>query len=146
MEDLNVAGMVKNGHLALSVSDAGMGEALRQLTCKAKWRGRHLVRIDRRAPSSKTCSGCGRLKDDLDLSVRAWACPACGTDHDRDANAALNILRWGPEELIRRGTPECTPGESGALAAGPTRKGKGLRRNSARRTGNVDLTQPLGAA
>jgi putative transposase len=144
VEDLNVAGMVLNRHLALSVSDAGMGEALRQLAYKAKWRGRHLVRIDRWAPSSKTCSGCGHRQDDLALSDRAWARPACGTAHDRDANAARNVLRWGLEELIRRGTPECAPGESGAPAAGPTRKGKGPRRNSARRTGTVDPPNPVG--
>jgi putative transposase len=142
-EDLHVSGMIRNPKLALSVSDAGMGEILRQMTYKSAWRGRHFVRIDRWAPSSKTCSACDHKLEELSLSTRRWECPACKAHHDRDENAALNILRWGLEKALRRGTPEVTSGESGALAGGPTRKGKGLRRNSARkalreRTGNVE--------
>jgi len=138
MEDLNVSGMVLNRKLALSVSDAGIGEILRQMKYKSDWRGRHFIQIDRWAASSKTCSACDHKLDELSLSTRRWTCPSCGVEHDRDENAALNILRWGLIEALRRGTPKVTPGESGALAKGAARKGKGLRRNSARRTGNVD--------
>ncbi|WP_020042880.1 RNA-guided endonuclease InsQ/TnpB family protein [Salipiger mucosus] len=132
-EDLNVSGMIRNPKLALSVSDAGMGEILRQLEYKSEWRGRHFVKIDRWAPSSKTCSGCDHKLDELSLSTRRWVCPACGADHDRDENAALNILRWGLKEALRRGTPKVTPGESRALVGGKSRKGKRTRRNSARK-------------
>ena len=137
VEDLNVSGMVKNDRLALSVSDAGMGEVLRRLADKSAWRGRSFVKIDRFAPSSKTCSSCGHVHDGLALGDRRWTCASCGEQHDRDVNASLNILRWGLTNLLRRGTPNVKPVESGALAARPIRKGKGLRRNSARRSGNV---------
>lgn len=140
-EDLNVSGMKQNSKLALSISDAGMGELLRQLDYKASWSGRHFVKVDRWAPSSKTCSACDHKLDELSLKTRRWTCPSCGCEHDRDENAALNILRWGLEEALRRGTPEVTSGESRALA-----RGKGLRRNSARkaleeRTGNIDTDE-----
>jgi transposase len=153
VEDLNVAGMARNNHLAKSVADAGLGELQRQPDYKARWRGRHFVQLDRFDASTQTCAGCGhRLTDDakLGLSDRRWTCPSCGTSHDRDENASLNILRWGLDRLIRRGTPELTPRESGALAGDPNpsgrrRTGKGLRRNSARRTGNVGPSQDLGS-
>lgn len=137
VEDLNVAGMTRNKHLALSVSDAGMGEVARQLAYKSAWRGRSFVKIDRFAPSSKTCSSCGHVQEGLELGHRRWTCASCGESHDRDENASLNVLRWGLTNLLRRGTPNVKPVESGALAARPTRKGKGLRRNSARRSGNM---------
>jgi IS605 OrfB family transposase len=153
VEDLNVAGMARNKHLAKSVADAGLGELQRQLGYKCRWRGRHFVKLDRFDSSTQTCSGCGqRLEGDkkLALSDRHWTCPTCGERHDRDANASLNVLRWGLDRLIRRGTPEFTPGESGAPAGGPNsrgrcRKGKGLRPNSARGTGNVGASQDLGS-
>ena len=151
MEDLNLAGMAQNKHLAKSVADAGLGELQRQLEYKTRWRGRCLVKLDRFDASTQTCSGCDqRLEGDakLALSERTWTCPSCGERHDRDENASLNVLRWGLHKLIRRGTPEFTPGESGALAEasspnGKSRKGKGLRRNSARGTGNVEPSQDL---
>ena len=151
MEDLNVAGMARNRHLAKSVADAGLGELQRQLDYKSRWRGRHFVKLDRFDASTQTCSGCGhRLEgaEKLTLSDRRWMCPSCGGNHDRDENASLNVLRWGLHKLIRRGTSEVTPGESGALAgeanpSGKRHKGKGLRRNSARRTGNVEASQDL---
>ncbi|WP_200342402.1 RNA-guided endonuclease InsQ/TnpB family protein [Rhodovibrio sodomensis] len=159
VEDLNVAGMARNKHLAKSVADAGLGEVQRQLEYKSRWRGRHFVKLDRFDASTQTCSGCGhRLEGETKLSLfdRRWTCPSCGEAHDRDENASLNVLRWGLHKLIRRGTSEVTPGKSGALAAGPNpsgkrRKGKGLRRtrsrreaaNSARGTGNVGASQDL---
>jgi putative transposase len=95
VENLNVSGMVRNRSLARSISDAAWAELVRQLAYKADWYGRTLVKIDRWYPSSKRCAACGHIVDQLPLSVRAWACPACGTEHDRDVNAAVNILAAG---------------------------------------------------
>ncbi len=93
LEDLNVSGMLKNHHLALSVSDASFREFRRQLEYKAEWYGGQVVVVNRFFPSSKTCSVCGCINDDLTLSDRMWTCPHCGTVHDRDLNAARNIER-----------------------------------------------------
>lgn len=95
LEDLNVKGMMQFGPLGLSVADAGMGEFVRQLKYKARWRGKQVVQIDRWYPSSKTCSDCGYVNDDLALGDREWTCPECGARHDRDHNAAKNIMRVG---------------------------------------------------
>ncbi len=95
LEDLSVRTMVKNHRLARAISDAAWGELRTMLEYKCSWYGRYLVVIDRRLPSSKTCSACGHLLDTLPLHVRAWTCPACGTAHDRDVNAARNILAAG---------------------------------------------------
>jgi putative transposase len=95
VESLNVLGMVKNHCLAKAISDVGWGEFVRQLEYKARWYGRQLCKIDRWYPSSKTCSACGHILDTLTLDVREWACPACGVCHDRDVNAAVNILAAG---------------------------------------------------
>jgi putative transposase len=94
IENLNVAGMVRNRSLARSISDMGFFEFKRQLTYKAKWRGAQVLVADRFFPSSKTCSACGLVVDSLPLSIRSWACP-CGAEHDRDINAAINILAAG---------------------------------------------------
>lgn len=91
VEDLNVAGMLKNRRLARSVSDAGFGEFLRQLQYKTAWYGSKLWAADRWYPSSKTCSACGAVHSGLTLSDRVWLC-ACGVEHDRDVNAARNLL------------------------------------------------------
>lgn len=92
---------------------------------KSDWRGRHFIQIGRWAASDKTCSSCDHKLEELWLSTRRWACPSCGVEHDRDENAALNILRWGLIQALRRGTSKVTSGESGALAKGTSRKGKG---------------------
>jgi putative transposase len=91
MEDLHVAGMVKNRRLARAISDAGWGELRRQLSYKGQWHGSQLVVIDRFFPSSRRCSVCGYVLPKLKLSAREWVCPACGAHHDRDLNAAVNI-------------------------------------------------------
>lgn len=93
VEDLNVKGMVKNHHLAKSISDASWSELVRQLEYKARWAGKTVLKIGRFEPSSKMCSVCGHVVDKLPLSVRSWVCPQCGAAHDRDINAAINIKR-----------------------------------------------------
>jgi putative transposase len=95
IEDLAVRNMVGNRRLARAISDCGWGEFRRQLAYKCERYGRDLVVIDRWYPSSKTCSACGHLLAQLSLSTRHWRCPSCGTRHDRDANAAKNILAAG---------------------------------------------------
>ena len=91
-EDLNVAGMLRNHRLALSLADAGFGEIKRQLTYKAEWYGGELVEIDRFFPSSKLCRFCGCINSNLTLADRTWTCD-CGAVLDRDRNAAMNIER-----------------------------------------------------
>lgn len=91
IEDLNVKGMVKNRHLSRAVSDMGFFEFRRQLDYKAAQRGGMIVVADRWYPSSKTCSACGHKLETLPLVVREWACPECGSVHDRDVNAAINL-------------------------------------------------------
>ena len=105
IEDLNVAGMVKNRCLARSVSDAALGEFRRQLEYKTARSGAALRVVDRWFPSSKTCSNCGVVKDKLSLSERTFNCDACGLSMDRDLNAAINIKVAGsaPETLNARG-------------------------------------------
>jgi putative transposase len=95
IEDLNVSGMLRNRRLAKAISDCGWGEFRRQLQYKAARAGRRLMVIDRFYPSSKTCSACGHLLAALSLRTRAWQCSSCGTRHDRDVNAAKNILAAG---------------------------------------------------
>jgi putative transposase len=95
VESLVVKNMIKNHSLAKAISDVGWGEFVRQLEYKARWYGRTLVKIDRWYPSSKTCSACQHVLETLSLEERFWTCPACGTFHDRDRNAALNVLAAG---------------------------------------------------
>ncbi len=84
--------MLKNHHLAQAVSDSNFGEIRRQLEYKTAWTGAFLVTVDRFYPSSKTCSACGWIDEDLDLSARTFVCEACGLVIDRDLNAAINLM------------------------------------------------------
>ncbi len=95
IEDLAVSNMVRNHNLARAISDASWSEFRSMLTYKAEWHGRTVIAVDRWYPSSKTCSHCGHLLDTLPLGVRKWICPGCGEVHDRDVNAARNLLAAG---------------------------------------------------
>jgi putative transposase len=103
IEDLAVANMVRNRSLAKAISDCGWGEFRRQLDYKCQRAGRRLIVIDRWYPSSKTCSACGHRLATLSLGTRQWVCLPCGTRHDRDVNAAKNILAAGL--AVARGSP-----------------------------------------
>ena len=95
-ENLAVSNMVKNHHLAKAITDCGWYELTRQLEYKAEWNNRQYIKIDRFYASSQTCNCCGYVNSETkDLSVREWKCPECGTIHDRDVNAAKNILNEG---------------------------------------------------
>ncbi|XFA73862.1 IS200/IS605 family element RNA-guided endonuclease TnpB [Thermosynechococcaceae cyanobacterium Okahandja] len=94
-ENLNVKGMVKNHNLAKAISDAGWGQLCTMLKYKAEREGKTYIEIDRWFPSSKTCHVCLSRVDNLSLDVRTWTCPHCGTRHDRDVNAAINIRNEG---------------------------------------------------
>ena len=95
VESLSVSNMQKNRCLSKAISDAGWSEFVRQLKYKALWYGRELIGIDRWYPSSKRCSDCGYTMSKMPLNVRQWTCPECGSIHDRDINAARNVLAVG---------------------------------------------------
>lgn len=104
LEDLNVKGMLRNRRLAKAVADASFSEIARQLEYKTAMRGGTAIRVGRFYPSSKACSACGHVLEKLPLSARRWECPACGAVHDRDVNAAVNILSEGLRTLEEQGT------------------------------------------
>ena len=149
IEDLHVAGMVKNHHLAKSIMDAAFGEFRRQLEYKTARTGARLHVVDRWYRSSKTCSGCGRVKAKLSLSERTYRCDSCGLVLDRDLNAAINICVAGsaPEtlnahgETVKRNSPsgcatldsvKCEPSLRGGRRA--VRLGAGDRKGALQAT------------
>ncbi len=110
IEDLNIKGMVKNHKLAKSINDSSFGMFRQFLEYKCKWYGKHLVKVDRFFPSSKTCNNCGYINHSLTLKDREWECPSCKSILDRDKNASLNILREGLKALTA-GTAEIAFGD-----------------------------------
>ena len=120
VEDLSVKNMVKNRKLALSISDASWGEIVRQLEYKCNWYGRTFVKMDRCFPSSKRCGHCGYVVDKLPSNIREWVCPKCSTHHDRDVNAAENILAAGLAVNVCGATVR--PEESKSRKAGATKQ------------------------
>ncbi|HCV32762.1 MAG TPA: transposase, partial [Microcoleaceae bacterium UBA9251] len=104
VENLNVKGMVRNHKLAKAISDAGWGTFTNFLAYKLERKGAKLVEIDRWFPSSKLCSNCFYQVSEMPLDVREWTCPNCGTDRDRDGNAAINIRAEGIRMLKTDGS------------------------------------------
>lgn len=102
IENLNVDGMMKNHNLAKSIQSASWSEFVRQIKYKSKWFGKNVIFIGRFEPSTKTCHCCGYVKKDLTLKDREWTCPICGTHHDRDVNAAINIkqMALNPQAIV----------------------------------------------
>ena len=117
IEDLNVAGLLRNHRLARSLSDAALGEIHRQLKYKSEWGGATLLQADHFYPSSKRCSGCGHVKDHLDLGERTYCCERCGLVIDRDLNAAINLKLW-PQVAA---ASACRPGGSGVVGEDSTK-------------------------
>lgn len=105
VEDIAVRNIVRHPRLAPYITDAAWGGFLGYLEYKAKWYGREFVRVGRFYPSSKTCGDCGHIQRGLLLDNRSWTCSSCGVIHDRDLNAARNILREGLRELSERLSP-----------------------------------------
>ncbi|WP_440071540.1 IS607 family element RNA-guided endonuclease TnpB [Streptosporangium sp. OZ121] len=134
VEDLTISGMVRNRRLARAVSDAGLAEVRRQLSCKTAWSGGRLVVADRWFPSSKTCSGCGAVKAKLALSERTYTCAGCGLVADRDLNAALNLAALAADVAQSRGKTRNARG--GAVGPG-TRAGRAPAKREPRKRGTL---------
>jgi putative transposase len=113
IEDLNVAGMLRNHALARAISGAAWSDLRAMLAYKCDWYGRDLIMADRWYPSSRTCADCGHAVASLPLNVREWTCAACGTRHDRDVNAARNIRAEGLSVLACGGGVRPQPGNRG---------------------------------
>jgi len=111
LEDLNVKGMMKNHKLSKAISDVCWSKFIDTLEYKAEWNDKSIVHIDRFFPSSKTCSKCGWINNKLTLKDREWICPKCGEKHDRDFNAATNILNEGYRINISVGTTDYERGD-----------------------------------
>jgi len=99
LEQLNVAGMIKNHKLAKTIQDASWSEFVRQLKYKALWYGRTIVQVSPWFPSSKLCSDCGFKVEKMPLNIRKWTCSNCDETHDRDINAAINLNTAGLAEI-----------------------------------------------
>lgn len=104
LEDLNIAGMVKNRCLSRAISDVGWGMFETLVKYKCEWYGKNFEQIGRFEPSSRICSNCGKHKGELKLSEREWACQGCGSRHGRDLNASINIRNFGLAKTFRVGT------------------------------------------
>jgi putative transposase len=100
LETLNVEGMMKNNKVAQAISDASWATFVSMLEYKADWYGKNIIRIGRFAPTSKTCSNCGNINNELTLNDRSWTCPKCNSVLDRDVNAAINIKTFGLKNIL----------------------------------------------
>jgi len=120
LETLNISGMMRNHCLAKSIADVSLSELVRQITYKAEWYGRTVIKVDRWFPSSKTCNGCGFVVESLPLNIREWTCPSCDVKHQRDKNAAINILAEGKRTVG-------TTGLASGLSVRPKRNLRRLR-------------------
>jgi putative transposase len=98
LENLNVKDMVKNRCLSQAISDASWSSFVTKIEYKAEWFGKTVLRIGRFEPSSRICSNCGYYKNNLSLKIKEWVCPVCGTNHDRDVNAAINIKKFALQD------------------------------------------------
>ncbi|WP_440102698.1 RNA-guided endonuclease TnpB family protein [Streptosporangium sp. H16] len=134
VEDLNVAGMVRNRRLARAIADVGLAEVRRQLSYKTGWSGGRLVVADRWYPSSKTCSGCGTVKAKLALSERTYACAECGLALGRDLNAALNLAALAAD--VAQSCGETRNARGGAVGPG-TRAGRAPAKREPRKRGTL---------
>ena len=110
VEDLNVKGMIKNHKLSKHIADVSWGNFVTLLQYKCDWYGKQLIKVNRFFPSSKCCSECGWINQELKLSDREWTCNSCGVVHDRDWNASKNILKEGLKN-ISAGTVDYKGGE-----------------------------------
>jgi putative transposase len=108
VESLNVKGMMRNRRLSKALSDAAISEFLRQVKYKVSWCGDTLIEAPPFFPSSKTCSDCGHVLDELPLSIRTWTCPSCGRAHDRDVNAAVNLVKLAGSSSVSACCPRST--------------------------------------
>jgi len=100
IEDLNIKGMLRNRKLARSIADMGWSEFRRQIVYKAAWHGSQVIMVDCWYPSSKTCSACGHVLEALALAQRSWTCPGCGAAHDRDVNAAVDLMHMAVSSTV----------------------------------------------
>jgi putative transposase len=141
VEDLNVSGMMKNHHLARALSDASLAEIRRQLAYKAKWNGVGFIEAGRFYPSSKRCSDCGAVKDNLDLGERTYLCTnaSCGLIIDRDLNAAINLKMWPQVSAVSA----CRPGGAGRARKSPTKLLVGQEPNEQSENGRECGGHPL---
>jgi len=140
IEDLAIRNMMTSHTLARAISDASWGELRRMLEYKAQWYDRELIAVDRWYPSSRTCSACGRMVAKLPLSIREWTCAACGAIHDRDENAAKNVLAAGlAVSACGAGVrpQRRTSGRATGTEAGKLRRSAGSRR----RVGDSPLSE-----
>ena len=144
IEDLHVAGMVKNRRLARHVADASFGEFRRQIEYKAGWNGGRVIVADRWFASSKNCSGCGAVKARLLLSERTYVCTACGMVADRDLNAAVNLAAYGRRELAGSG-PDSN-GRGADRKTGLARQVAVKRQPGTARAGKAGTAVPQGTA
>jgi putative transposase len=146
VEDLNITGMLGNRRLAGAICDAGWAQFVRLLYEKAERYGRTVAKVSRWLPSSKMCSTCGHVMDNMPLKVRLWVCPQCAATHDRDYNAARNILAAGQAERLNAGGAHVSPpsGRQRVMKQEPSRRGVTAWESSpltARRMSNTSSTR-----